>query len=1115
MKKSLKIFLLTASFVFCLTAGAFGQRTSGDIEGVVKDPTGAVVPGVSIKITGVNVGFSRTVQSDSQGRYQVQQILAGTYKITTEPVNGFAATTLNTVVVTIEQTTVADISLGIDQVGGVVTITSDPLGVNVDSTESIQQTNITSQLIDELPKGTSFQSLLKISPATRGEPLSGGFQVDGASGAENSFVIDGQSLENFRTGTLNAVNNLPTSLVQEIQIKSSGFEAEHGGASGAVITVQTKGGTNSFRGEFGSQFETSKFQPGNKFAPAVFQASGTAPQYVYGLRAPKSNYTNIYPTASLGGPIIKDRLWFYGNYSPQIFPLTRTTTFYNPLAASSFTSATTNQAPANSAYGVNLTLNPAYPQATYQAKTTYEYAFTRIDASIFNNLRYSGTFLWNPAVTDGAIPYNTISVGGTPINNRVYGGQTYTDVDYQKLKGGRTNSNNFTSQLVYTPTSKLVINARYGHAFLNEKGSNYGALSGPYNVCSGLAAGYTGVEGCPRGFNSGATPNVIRDVSIKNEVNVDATYSLNHLFGRHEFKGGYQYGTTKNDVAGSTVADPNFGRTVFQYGRNFDYYLGNGFNQFCNLRTAANPTGNCLGVGQLLRYGTNGIASNKYQGIFIQDKWQPTSRLTFNLGVRAEKENLPAFNTGNGRGGIPLEFGFGKKIAPRLGVAYDLFGDGKSRLYASYGQFYDRLKFELPRGSFGGDFYRVDYFPILASNPNYNYYTNSVILGSFRDPIGGGDPSTTGGLSILDIDFRIPSNITESQATALGLPFAGIDPDLKPFRQDEFTVGFETQLAKLFVVTARYTRKNVASAIEDHGILGANLSENYIISNPGEGKAAELDRAAGYAKDLKPQRLYNGLELTITRRLANNYFFSANYTLSRLYGNYSGLASSDEATVNSATDITGRASPGVSRYFDYIVNGYTFNGTPDNGLLPTDRTHAFKAYGGYNFDWFGNKANSTQVSFFQQILEGTPQTTYIGIQNSDIVYDKRGDLGRSPTFYQTDLSLAHRYKFGRDARYTVEFDVNVLNLFNNNTPILFNAIDSKYTQNDTIGFSDIDPNYTDNPVNAFNAILNGQFTPAMVDATLAGAGNPINKVYGQPIAYQTGRNVRFGLKFYF
>ena len=739
MRKNFKFITLILSIVLCLTAAAFGQRTSGDLEGTVKDQQNAVIPGISVTVTGINVGFKRTVQTNNQGFFQMQQIPAGTYNVTVPAVNGFAEQKLDNVTVTIEQTTVANVTLGLASNVTTVNVTDgvDQLGINVDTTDSKVQTNVTEQLIDQLPKGTSFQSLLKISPGTRPEPLSGGFQVDGASGAENSFVVDGQSLENFRTGTLNAVNNIPTSLVHEIQIKTGGFEAEHGGASGAVITVQTKGGTDQWRGEFGMQFETSKFQPGRRFSNSTYQADGTAPIYQYSVRPTNDKYTNYFPTASLGGPIIKGRAWFYGNYSPQVFPLNRTSTFYNNLTPSSFTTAS-NQAAPGVASGVNLVVNPNIPSAVYQNKTTYEYAFARVDASVFNKLRYSGTYLWNPQVTEGNIPYGTISVGGSPNNARAYNGKTYTDTDFQRLGGGRTNSNNFTSQLVYTPTSNAVINVRYGHAFLNEKNGNYAAIVGPYYICSGTTTGYVGVNtGCPtgRGYNSGSNAKTEYDVSIKNELNADLTYSLNNFGGRHEFKGGYQYGTIKNDVKGSRVNDRFFGRTVLQYGRNFDYYIGDdSFNQFCDLKTTANPNGDCVGVGQFYRFGTVGTASNKYQGVFIQDKWQPTSRLTFNLGVRAEKENLPAFNTGGNGGGIPLEFGFGKKIAPRLGVSYDPFGDGKTRIFASYGRFFDRLKFELPRGSFGGDFFRVDYFPILASNPNYTYYTPQTILGGFTDP---------------------------------------------------------------------------------------------------------------------------------------------------------------------------------------------------------------------------------------------------------------------------------------------------------------------------------------------------------------------------------------------
>src|SRR5262249_12011451 len=116
-----------------------------------------------------------------------------------------------------------------------------------------------------------------------------------------------------------------------------------------------------------------------------------------------------------------------------------------------------------------------------------------------------------------------------------------------------------------------------------------------------------------------------------------------------------------------------------------------------------------IGSARLTRTGTNGKGSNLSQGIFIQDKWQPTNRLSLNLGVRFEAENLPTFN------GIPsgVDFSWTDKIAPRLGFAYDLFGDTKTKIFASYGKFYDRVKFALPRGLFGGDIFLEDYFEIF------------------------------------------------------------------------------------------------------------------------------------------------------------------------------------------------------------------------------------------------------------------------------------------------------------------------------------------------------------------------------------------------------------------
>lgn len=1111
---------LMFSVILCLTLIAFGQETTGSIEGTVKDSNGAIVPGVEVTLTGTTVGFNRTIQSDTEGVFRFLRVPPGLYKITTAESKGFAGTNLENVTVAIEKTTTADITLGIQQNVNTVEVSSDPLGIAVDSTDSKVQTNITGQLIDQLPKTSSLTSLLKVSPGTRSEPLAGGFQVDGASGSENSFIIDGQTVENFRTGTLNANNNIPVSLIREVQVKTGGFEAEHGGASGGVVTVATKGGADIWHGEFGQVFEISKLQPGPRSATQHFFSSPTSPEYTYLIKQNRDSYVNWFPTASIGGPILKGRAWFYGNYSPQIFESSRVSNFISPIGNSNFSTGT---------FVPTSRLRNGSPIAPIEYRRTQrnEYAFARIDGSPFDKLRLTATYLWNPILIDGQLPFTSITTSN-PVDVNL-GGRILPSADFYALQGGRVNSNNLTGQATYTPTNNMVVAFRYTRGFLNEKPAAYGIPDTLRYRCQGLSGAYSGSSQCPGGIGYQNVTNnslVTRDVSLKGEYNADVSYFLNNLVGSHEFKGGYQYGTIKNDVlsgnAGTGIMSLYYGATFAQLGQAQIGPLVVAETTGTSLTTCpVINTTTCLGVGTFTRIGAKGIAENRYQAIYFQDKWRPNSRLSLNLGLRLENENLPAYNTGEGAtGGVALKFGWGKKIAPRLGGAYDLFGDGKTKIFASYGWFYDRLKFELPRGSFGGDFYRIDFFRITSARPGYDAYTPGLVLGSWTDPIGGGNPSTTGGISELQSDNRIPSNLTADLKEQLGLCVScGVATDLKPFRQSEFTVGGERELSSDYVLSARYTRKNVDSAIEDHATVGLFLGENYYIGNPGVGSLLEGDKSAGYVKSAPAQRLYNGIEVALNKRLSNNYFFNANYTWSRLFGNYSGLASSDEA---SRTTGLGRTSPGVTRSFDYIINGFTATGDPDNGLLPTDRTHAFKAYGGYIFDWWKNKTNSTELSFFQQALRGTPQTTFINVVAVQIPLSKRGDLGRTKPFYQTDLSLTHRYKFGRDGRLTLAANIDVLNLFNNNSPLLLDT--TRYRNQNSISANDIDPSFdanTQTPTAVLNKVLNGQIGPLLTQLengtlpSLGGNGNPKNSTYSSPLIYQEPRNVRFGVRLMF
>jgi hypothetical protein len=1097
--------------VLCFATAVLGQRTTGDLEGKITDPNGAVVPNVSVTLTGVTLGFHRTVQSDDEGEFSIKQIPTGIYRITTVAIGGFAESTTDNVAVTVEKLTVVNIKLALTASTNVVDVsTSDASGV-IDPSDSKVQTNITPRMIEQLPKGTNFSSLLRISPATRAEPLSGGFQVDGASGSENSFLIDGLSVENFRTGVLNGVNNIPTALVSEIQIKTGGFEAEHGGASGAVISVVTRSGSDSFHGDFGAAFELDALQPAPRFATSRFVSSSSSsaaiaanPDYLYAIAQKKDDYSNVFPSGTLGGPIVKTHVWFLTSYSPQIFTTTRTSNFINAISNSNFSTGKFVPTPRLDSDG-----QPLAP-ITYRSRVKNEYAFTRIDAAFFSNFRGGVTFLWNPEITDGNIPFASITTSN-PVNT-TYGGVSYNSHDYSALRGGRRSSNNFTSHLEWTPTNRMVVTARYGRAFQNEKGGNYAIPEGVRYTCSGSATAYATIAtGCPGGIgyqNLSTNSNTTRDVNTKNEFSADVSYLVNSFGGKHDFTGGYLRGKITNDVLSGYAGT---GWVQFYYGQDFAQALPSAASLSCTLGSPS-----CVGVGSLTRFGTKGIGQNLYQGIYFQDRWQPTSRLTLNLGLRLEKEFLPSFNAGDLLAGtaIPgIEFGWTKKMAPRLGFAYDLKGDGKTKIFASFGSFYDRLKFEAPRGSFGGDFYRVDYFRITAANPAFSFYSPDKILGTWDDPRGGGNPSTSGGLSQLQIDFRIPSNLTTEQFKALGLVVTGVDPDLKPFRQDEFTVGFEREVRQNWVLSTRFTRKNVAHALEDHAILGLNQSENYPVGNPGEGLDLRLDQESGSVKSPKAQRLYRAFEIILNKRLSNHYYFQANYTLGYLFGNYSGLASSDE---------NGRTSPSVDRFFDYPINGYTASGQPDNGYLATDRRHVFKSYGGYEFDRWKSKGHSDDISYFFTAMQGTPQTTFVSVVATSIPLSKRGDLGRTPAFTQTDLSWSHHYNFGNDGRFRLSFDFNVLNVFNQNAVTSF--FTTRYRTTNTIGAKDIDPAYnqeTQTLIPVLNRILNAQIGTQLTQLengglpSLTGRPNPHRADYGLASGYQGARNVRFGLRFSF
>ena len=287
-----------------------------------------------------------------------------------------------------------------------------------------------------------------------------------------------------------------------------------------------------------------------------------------------------------------------------------------------------------------------------------------------------------------------------------------------------------------------------------------------------------------------------------------------------------------------------------------------------------------------------------------------------------------------------------------------------------------------------------------------------------------------------------------------------IDPELKPMRQASASAGVEYQLGGNSVVTVHYVRNDLLETIEDVGFLNPQGDEGYLISNPGRPGGSTTQQFPTGATPLgqpipRPKRQYDALELGYSKRFSGNWFLSANYTLSRLYGNYAGLASSDEyntpttgvtsATAQQQGGSIARPGGNVNRAWDLDELLYDSHGQLDVlGRLATDRPHVVKVYGAYEYD-FGTQVGA---SFYGG--SGTPISTYVtSVHAADIFVEGRGkfvepgggitDGKRTPMLSKTDLLVSHTVNLAASRR--LRFEMNVLNVFNQkSTRHIFNYL---------------------------------------------------------------------------
>jgi hypothetical protein len=940
------VVLLALTGLIC-----FGQETTGTIGGQVFDPSGAAVPNAKVTISGGALPRTLETTTDSAGNYSFPQVPVGTYTVSANA-QGFQTTVKSETPVVLGKQTRLDFRLEVGRVTESVVVAAD--ATMVDTASSASAVNVDKTFFDLIPKGRSFYELINIAPGARNEGKSGGFQVDGASGSENVFYLDGMEVTNIQYGTLSSQNRIPVEMVQQVQVKNGVMEAQYGGAMGGVVNAVVRSGSNDWHGQGGFYYDNDSMsaRPRPTLEMDPTDASRTRARY---FQNKLDDFSRWNPVFNIGGPILKDKLFMFAGFMPTWTDTNRTVTFLS-----------NNQT------------------GTYNSLYRQHYATGKLDFAPTDKLRINGSWIWNPNYTRGNLPAQQ----GTDSPNRNWAGL-----------GQYTAGNMITGQIDYLATSKLVMSFRGGYNYTNN--TNRYASSSTTFIYSTANTMFPDIPADMRLTSTGWVQQgtSLRDFDIYKRVNLnaDASYLANWK-GQHSIKFGWQTNRLSNSVQNLTYPTGYY-----------RFYWNQSYR--CVTTQCTGQQRGTYGYYRWYTYGDFGDASSDNQGLFFQDNWRVNKHLTLNLGIRAEREFLPSFAKEGVEAAPPIEFDWGKKISPRIGGAWDPKGDGKMRFYASWGYFYDVMKYEMPRGSFGGALYITNYYAL----DDYNIYKTLLNYGYPKDP------SKLPGRLFESVDWRIPSNDPKS-CEKQGLDCTGmtIDPDLKPMKQRMLDLGYDYSINSTLVASLRYTNRRLIRTIEDVGTLGAG-GEVYYIANPGEGITINPKTwEPGFPVTPKAVRNYDALEMRLDKRFSRNYQFAASYTWSRSYGNYSGLASSDE---------NGRTSPNVNRYFDLPWLGYTEQGQMSEGRLATDRPHTFKFFGGYT-----QKSKLGYTSFAPNIAlySGTPLTTEINAISSVPVYPyNRADMGRTPVFYNFDLNLMHDFvPFSSRESMKVRFEFSVFNLFN-------------------------------------------------------------------------------------
>jgi hypothetical protein len=1045
MKNVLRLFMILCIALAGTAAFAQDIQTKGTIGGIVTDSNGGILPNAKVTVEGQQA--NATTQTNDQGVYKVDNLLPGTYTVTVEQA-GFKKSVSKGVIVYVGREATINPKLEAGNISEIVTVTDTG---GIDQASSAVNQNLSDQLFSNIPVARGVVGLFYIAPGTT-DSLGGGRanpSIAGGSALDNLYIADGVNITDSAFGGLGTFSRsygslgtgINTSFIKEVQVKTGGFEPQYGQSTGGIVNIITKSGTNDFHGALYG------------FArPKAFEATRKQPDdFRVGLGGKLLHQENYDVGLDAGGPLVKDKLFFFGSFNPSV----------------------TRDIVRGASNSGLFTLLGDHARRT----RTYNYA-AKVDYNINQNHSLNFSLFGDPSKT------NKTSWASTAIDNAT--AQSVLDYGTRNLSV-RYNGNFGGGASPYT----LIGSFSQGKNHFDESGfDNFNQIVDRTQtfvpVIPGQRQAFTSIG---RGFfepTKGTTYRTTWDlskgVSLWGSHNLGIGYQYQKgLYSGLRDRSGPHYTVPAANAAGTALTDL-VGGAAGAIGQPLNaawaIRLQGASCTLCPLMLVPlDPTDIGFGVGwrRVSLQQTRGEFGdpvfntfNNYHAYYAQDTWRVNKYITAILGIRGEQEKI----TGNPGpvSGERIHYSFTDQWAPRLGVTVDPTGKGNTKIFYNFGRFFEYIPLDLAERSlssekdFTGGRFAPEFF-IQSGGPRDGQRV--AVINSF----GTVNPVLTSA-SLL-------SGAAGGVANGLGIsaqdPSNPILPGTKLGFAQEHVIGFEQQLPKNFVFAIRYQDRRLKRIVEDAAVVSPEsislFGQTYFIGNvrasldaahnligtkftPGGPVPAACDPdlvvdpvtdtfgnvlgAICYAAGSgdpggdgvadgfpDPVHIYRGVEIELNKRFSNNWQLLSNWRISKLNGNFEGHFRNDN----------GQTDPAISSLFDFTEGDFNLLGDQFKaGPLNTDRRLVSNIYASYQFtkDKGYSALAGLNIGGGLHMESGVPLSKFGAhpayLNAGEVPIGGRGSLGRSPFFTQLDLHAD--YPWVLSERTKLSFIADFFNVFN-------------------------------------------------------------------------------------